>query len=348
MNMNGDHPLRVIREEYNLSIAEVAEATTLSYRTILRAEQGHWLRPESRRLLCSFFGKTPQELGLLPQRLLTSSNKPRVSSSLAPLQATVREMLIAMQQLEGEGVNMSQSRRSFLQVLGMAGVALIAAPQEFLRSPSLARAGRQSENTDVSEATIEYLVFITQQYRTLQRSGIATEDGLRSLIAVGQEALECTVNDARRRELWRILAQSQLLARHSITKECDRGRARTWNESAIASARYSGDSLLVGAALGHLGHLHLTWLHDPVSACQLLNQAQEHTKGHPVSGWFAMVLAAIAAEERKKQECEAWVAEATDIVHGMPETAEYSDLYFTDFNDVGVDAFAGNCLLKVG
>ncbi len=36
------------------------------------------------------------------------------------------------------------------------------------------------------------------------------------------------------------------------------------------------------------------------------------------------------------------------MVHSMPEALEYSDLYYTDFNVVGINAFAGNCLLKVG
>ena len=60
--------LRLLREHLNFSIQEVAEATGLSFRTVLRAEQGAPLNPESRRLLCQFYGKTPEELGLVPRR----------------------------------------------------------------------------------------------------------------------------------------------------------------------------------------------------------------------------------------------------------------------------------------
>jgi len=60
--------LRLLREHLNFSIQEVAEATGLSFRTVLRAEQGAPLNPESRRRLCLFYGKTPEELGLLPRR----------------------------------------------------------------------------------------------------------------------------------------------------------------------------------------------------------------------------------------------------------------------------------------
>ncbi|MBV8694754.1 MAG: bacterial transcriptional activator domain-containing protein, partial [Ktedonobacteraceae bacterium] len=213
-------------------------------------------------------------------------------------------------------------------------------------TPVLANA--QIPITDVYVSTIENLATITQQYRLLQLAGFATEDGLRSHINLIQSTLETTVNGKYRCELWRILAQSQILARHSITKKRELGRARTWNEAAIASARYSGDTLLLGTTIGHLGHLYLTWQHDPVSAGKLLEQAQEYTRGHPVNGWFAMVAAAIAAAEENHNECEASVARATEVVGGMPMTAEYTDLFYTDFNIAGTDAFAGNCLLKVG
>ena len=60
--------LRLLREHLNFSIQEVAEATGLSFRTVLRAEQGAPLNPESRRRLCQFYDKTPEELGLIPRR----------------------------------------------------------------------------------------------------------------------------------------------------------------------------------------------------------------------------------------------------------------------------------------
>jgi len=60
--------LRMLREHLNFSIEEVSDATGLSFRTILRAEQGASLNPESRRRLCQFYGKTSEELGLVPRR----------------------------------------------------------------------------------------------------------------------------------------------------------------------------------------------------------------------------------------------------------------------------------------
>lgn len=346
--MKPNHTLRTIRESLNLSIQEVADRASVSFRTVHRAEKGYPLNPGSRQRLCNFFaafGIAPEELCLIPQRRRNAASKQSPDRPDA-LQTTAREMLVTMRTLEQEGIDMNRSRRSFLQTLGAAGVALVAIPQEVLHT-STAVSNIRSQ-IDISASTIENLSALEQEYRSLQRAGFATEEGLRSLIGLIQSALENTVHDHYRRELWRLQAQAQLLARHAITKKQELGRARTWNESAIASAQYSGDAHLLGAALGHLGHLYLTWPHDAVTARQLIAQAQEYTRGHPVNGWFAMVVAATAAEEKNGEECEASIAKATEIVHSLPETAECSDLYYTDFNVAGVDAFAGNCFLKVG
>ncbi len=70
MDTNSDHPLRQLRERLNLSIDDMAEVTGVSARTILRAEQGHGLYPGSRRQLCAYLQKSPEELGLQPASLI--------------------------------------------------------------------------------------------------------------------------------------------------------------------------------------------------------------------------------------------------------------------------------------
>lgn len=238
------------------------------------------------------------------------------------------------------------SRRSLLQVLGVAGAGVIAAPQ--IKLPSLPL-GQRSYITDVSGKVIQHLTEVTQHYRALQRGGITIEAGLKDHIATVQNALEATADDSKRRELWRILAQSQLLGRLGITKERELGRARTWNESAIASAQYGDDAILMAAAIGHLAHLYLTWQHDPASASQLLAQARDYAQDHPaLQGWFGIVDAAVAAKEGKTQECDDFISHATEVAHAVADRPGFADAFFTDFSVVGVSAFAGNCLLKSG
>src|SRR6266581_6860 len=70
MNANSDHPLRQLRERLNLSIDDLARASGVSARTVLRAEQGQGLYPGSRRQLCTYLQKSPEELGLQPASLI--------------------------------------------------------------------------------------------------------------------------------------------------------------------------------------------------------------------------------------------------------------------------------------
>jgi len=209
----------------------------------------------------------------------------------------------------------------------------------------------QYRSLTISKESINNLAAITQQYRAMQRRGDTfIRHGLNAQISTLQEALENTTNDHLRRELWRILAQTQLVARLNWhgTKKLELAQVKALNETAIVSAQNSGDRILVGAALGHLGHLYLREEQDTRSAYQLLDSAREHVhKDHILHGWFDIVTAAIAAKEGNQQYSEAAIADAMNVAHRLPQTVEYSDPYFTDFSMISVTTFAGNCWLSV-
>ncbi|MBA2392769.1 MAG: helix-turn-helix transcriptional regulator [Ktedonobacteraceae bacterium] len=59
------HPLRIVRLQYNLTIVELAEEAKVGASTIWRAEHDYSINAESRRRLCSYFNRPPDELGLL-------------------------------------------------------------------------------------------------------------------------------------------------------------------------------------------------------------------------------------------------------------------------------------------
>src|SRR5712692_6891875 len=237
--------------------------------------------------------------------------------------------------------NQNTPRRSFLHTLSVVGTGVIVTPQVFppYRSPAL------------SKESISNLATITQQYRAMQRRGDTfIRNGLNTHISTLQDALENTNNENLRRELWSILAHTQLVTRlnwHSM-KKLELAQVKALNEAAIVSAQNSGDKTLIGAALGHLGHLYLREEQDTRSAYQLLYSAREHVqKGHILHGWFDIVTAAITAKEGNRSCCEAAIADAMDAAHRMPQTTEYTDLYFTDFSIISVTAFAGNCWLSL-
>jgi transcriptional regulator with XRE-family HTH domain len=103
------HPLRVAREAKHWSIEALAEKAGLSRRTILRAEQGHGLNPDSRRLLSQVLGMSAEELGLAPRQRGRSQER-----SFGPSDTDLDDM----------------TRREFLRLLSLAGALLAVPPQE--------------------------------------------------------------------------------------------------------------------------------------------------------------------------------------------------------------------------
>lgn len=239
-------------------------------------------------------------------------------------------------------LNQNTSRRSFLQTMGIVSTGVIITPHALSSYPPL---------SDISKESISNLAIITQQYREMQRRGDTfIRHGLNVHISTIQDALGSAKNENLRRELWRVLAQTQIVARlnwHSL-KKTELVHAKALNEAAIVSAQNAGDRILVGAALGHLAHLYLREEQDTRNAHQLLDTAREHVqKHHTLNGWFDIVAAAVAAKEGNQQYCEAAIGEAVNAAQHMPQTPEYADPYFTDFSIISVTAFAGNCWLSI-
>lgn len=199
---------------------------------------------------------------------------------------------------------------------------------------------------NVSDPTIDALDAMTWQYRMLQRNGVKGIDaGIRGHIFAIQTTLESTIEDRKRRELWRILSQAQLLARLNITDPQELAKAKTWNEAAIASAQHSGDVALLGATLGHLAHLYMMWHNDTATAFELIASAHEHAGKHVgLHGWLFLITTATAAKAGDKRLCEVSIIRARSAVE---DAKKISDPFFTDFSPVSVDIFGGHCLLDI-
>jgi Bacterial transcriptional activator domain len=296
----------------------------------------------------SYTGETKSLLNTTTARI--SSLQDELSVPFSPMtkqdiiEATNRSGRIRIAQQSGMQ-DMEPSRRNFLQTLGILGAEALLPPQiqgysSFVENRSL----------DFSQASVASLATITSQFRAMQRRGdVFITNGVHSHVQTIQEALEQTINDHTRRELWRVLAQTQTIAGFNPMKKTERGRTKTFLEAAVASAQNSGDVLLVGASLGHLAHFSLREEQNLVKAEQLLRHAQEYVPaGHPLKGWFALVMASIAAKGGHKQECEAYLTEAMTIVSHFPQTPDFVDPYFTDFSLTSVNIFTVNCWLVIG
>src|SRR5689334_3180723 len=113
------HPLRALRDRFNLTQKRLAEEIGVGAQTILRAEHNKPINAESRRLLCEYFGMRSEELGLVVDEK-TPEKKPlsrgnHVSFEQMPglSEAIAQGIVLAVQELEGQ--HMDKSRRNFLQ-----------------------------------------------------------------------------------------------------------------------------------------------------------------------------------------------------------------------------------------
>ncbi|HEY4033324.1 MAG TPA: helix-turn-helix transcriptional regulator [Ktedonobacteraceae bacterium] len=324
--MMDNQKLRKARQQKRWSIEKAAEKVGISWLTFSRWEHGTQRpRPATLDMLCTAFGMSPEELGYVAENCL-----PRTDVEIDPESredVKRREALQKIVQTTGTTLMLSD-------ILGLSSLTSNNA-QPFFKS-------------SISEETIIGLATITQQHRILQRSGVTIlQEGLHGHITTIQNALDGTLSETIRRELWRLLAQAQLVARLHVNKKQELGRAKTWNMAAITSAQHSGDTLLVGATIGHLAHLYLTQENDIQTAYQLIDKARELAQGHAaLHGWFSMVTASIAAKAGNAHQCKNSIAFATERAAGL--TPEDTDAFFTDFNTVSVDAFAGNCLFGIG
>ena len=300
-------------------------------------------------------GKAPDRRTLKTMNALRSGQHPSLlgteNEPSVPLSPVIPQSIIEVVNQSEEvthqpgAQDMELSRRIFLQNLGILGAELCITPQ-FQDNSSSAK----NQLLTVSQASVTNLAAITLQFRAMQRRGdVFITNGVKSHIQTIQEALEQTTHDTIRSDLWKVLAQTQTVAGFNPIKKTGRGQKKTFLEAAVASAKNSGDVLLIGASLGHLAHFSLREEQNLMKATQLLHQAQEYVSVvHPLNGWFALVLASIAAKEGHKQQCEAYLTDAMNNAYHLPQTPDVADLYFTDFSLTSVHMFTVSCWLTIG
>ncbi len=210
----------------------------------------------------------------------------------------------------------------------------------------------RAHNTYLPQESIVNLEMITQQFREMQRRGdTSLSYGLNTHMIMIQDALMKTPDDTLRRALWSVLARTQLVARFHPVKKERAAQTKTFNELAIASAQNSGDTTLVGAAIGHLAHWYLREAEDCNNAARLLEEAKRYAdkdKENVLNGWFSLLAASIAAKKGHKQQCDLYLTEALTIANCVPKARENIDKYYTDFDTISAHVFSINCWMNMG
>lgn len=133
------------------------------------------------------------------------------------LSETLQDMIALKQDREEYDTDLS--RRNFLYLLGIGGAGLLTS-QHF-------QCASTKPFPRISEASIDDLSAITNHLRTLQRQGdVPIFNELTAHLSVIQNALNATMDDRQRHDLWRILAQIQLIGRLSPFAKRDLAKAK--------------------------------------------------------------------------------------------------------------------------
>ncbi len=281
MNAATRHPLRLARENENLSIEELAEATNLSYRTIWRAEHGNSIHPSSRRMLCTYFGKSVHELGLLDAPVSEQQKTEGQLSSWSTNESMRKPVLLQATQdniitklLESCGVDiMDTSRRQMLQqVLQAAGVSLLL-PSQLLDAESwhqLSTAVSTARFSSVDHATLNHFEQITSSCWHLSNN--SELEVVEQLLPTYLPKLATLAHQtsASQKKAAHLAAQGYILA-----AEVERSSIPAMQEYCRLAVQYSqiaADPNMLVAALKQQATIYLV-AKDPLKALQTYQQA---------------------------------------------------------------------------
>ncbi len=135
------HPLKLARNQHNLTQKRLAEEAGVGEQTILRAEHYKPINAESRRAICAYFGMTQEDLGLLPARQgrgIKSSLFPpaRVVPALPqPSHALVAPVPFVRQERDTIRISADAPYGDLMQALTITGAALAIPEPALLRLP---------------------------------------------------------------------------------------------------------------------------------------------------------------------------------------------------------------------
>jgi transcriptional regulator with XRE-family HTH domain len=265
----GAHPLRVLRmRQHRLSLNELAKKTGVSRRTILRAEQGASVRPDTARLLCEYFGKSADELGVLVYQ---------------PGQPTL-----------GEGTSQDDMRRR--EWLGLAlGSPFVGVPSE--HRPD----GRASD-----AGAAQLLADVTRNYRVLEattpsRDLIAPVQAHLGLAR--RQASRWEEEGSGTGTNYAMVSEIAGLAAWLHADLGDIGAAREHYQLAIGFAERAEHPLLVPYMVASLGHFAAE-SGDARQALVLVQRARTRLPGHApdsAAAWLSSIEAVACATARDRR-----------------------------------------------
>jgi transcriptional regulator with XRE-family HTH domain/tetratricopeptide (TPR) repeat protein len=315
------HPLRAMRDRFNLTQKRLAEETGVGAQTILRAEHNKPINAESRRILCEYFGMTSEELGLVvdetPREKQAHNSNQLAREPLSGLpEAIARGIILAAQELESHP--MDKSRRNFLQALGRTGTAMVAplpsqvtAHTELTVPPLWERLTRALESSSsIDEETLLQIETSTRDcWRVLPNVLGAFS---RNLLLHVQEQLEIVTNllesappQATRTRLAAAAGEFAQIAGEILFDLKENVKAEKYYSVAVAAAEAAQDDLMQAIALGRKSFVPI-YEYNPHAALPLLQQAHvltAHNAPAITRAWLSAVEAEALANIHDEVAC---------------------------------------------
>jgi tetratricopeptide (TPR) repeat protein/DNA-binding XRE family transcriptional regulator len=327
MDTNNDHPLRQLRERLNFSIDDLAEASGVSARTILRAEQGHGLYPGSRRQLCDYLQKSPEELGLqaasLTRKLLGISLSGSVHTSI--------------------GID-DMKRRELLRLLGIAGSALVLELDWERIGDALAQPMRIDTPALQELATLNRQYW--QNYRAASQKSVILDDVLAHLGALIQ-ALRDAQTASQRQQLGALASDlAQLSGEIFFDASLYVDAAQCYTFAASAAKEVKAYDLWACALVRH-AFLPIFDRHfqDALPVLQAAEKVAQHGDGTLTTRhWVAMVSAGAYAGSGMLNDCR----QALDLAESVRGVRYGMNGTWLRFDGERILEERGACFVKLG
>lgn len=356
------HPLRAMRDRFNLTQKRLAEETGVGAQTILRAEHNKPINAESRRLLCEYFGMSAEELGLITDEAPEKNSLP--PSSQLPLaqlpglpEAIARGVVLAVQELEGQ--HMEKSRRNFLQMLGLTSTAMITPTP-----PVQGTASPESTVTPLWERLIKALESSSLiDEETLLQVEASTRDCWRILpnvlgafsphllhhaqqqLEVVTELLESAPPQATRIRLAAVAGEFAQIVGEILFDLKENEKAERYYNVAIAAAQAAEDDLMHAIALGRKSFVPI-YEQNPQAALPLLHQAHRLTTCNApliTRAW----LEAVEAEALANMHDETACCKALDRSERYLSLAVPAEVSIPRFSYSTLLGYKGVCALRL-
>ncbi len=356
------HPLRVLRDRFNLTQKRLAEEVGVGAQTILRAEHNKPINAESRRLLCEYFGMRSEELGLVvdetpEKQSLSCGNHVPFEQMPGLSEAIAQGIVLAVQELEGQ--HMDKSRRNFLQVLGLASTVMTApsSPAQISMSPEipvsplwerLTRALASSSPID-EETLLQVEASTRDCWRVLPNVlGSFSRNLLQHTqrqLEVVTDLLESAPPQAKRTRLAVVAGEFAQVAGEILFDLKENEQAEQYYNVAIAAAEVAQDDVMRAVALGRKSFLPI-YEANARSALPFLQQAHlltAHNAPMMLRAWLSAVEAEALANVYDETACR----KALDRSERFLAVAQPAEAPLPRFNYSTLLGYKGVCALHL-